>query len=181
MGAIAAIGGLLGLVVRGINRAGLVIAGAAMVFMTLGITFEVIARYFFRSPTRWAFEGSEIALTVAVFLAAGYVLEKERHVRMDLFTGRLSEKWRNSLSLAVYPLGMVFSSMLLIKGYSGVKWSMDLGAGTPILNLPEAFPQAMVPIGGLLLSITFIYRWFQLLAAVRGHGDASQITDMEQH
>lgn len=173
MGVISAVGGFVAQVVRGINQGGLVIAGAAMVFMTLGISYEVVARHFFNAPTRWAFEGSEIALTVSVFLAAGYILERERHVRMDLLTSRLRERGRNALFLAVYPLGLVFSALLLYTGYSGVKWSIDLGARTFIMGIPIAIPQAMVPIGGFLLSITLIYRWFQLLAAVRGRGGAA--------
>lgn len=168
MRAINATGEFLARVVRAVNRGGLVIAGASMVFMTLGITFEVISRHFFNAPTRWAFEGGEIALTVSIFLAAGYILEHERHVRMDLLTGRLKVRVRNILFLFVYPLGLVFALFLLYTGYSAVKWSIDLGARTFILGIPIAIPQAVVPIGGFLLSITFIYRWFQLLAAVRG-------------
>jgi TRAP-type C4-dicarboxylate transport system permease small subunit len=164
------VGEFLARVVLALNRAGLVLAGAAMVFMALGITFEVVSRHFFNAPTKWAFEGGEIALTVSVFLAAGFILERERHVRMDLLTGRLREKVRNVLFLAVYPLGLVFSLLLFSTGVSGVKWSLDLGARTFIMGIPIAIPQAMVPIGGFLLSITFIYRWFQLLAAVRGRG-----------
>ncbi len=172
MGVISAVGDFLARVVRAINRGGLVIAGAGMVFMALGVSYEVVSRHFFNAPTKWVFEGGEIALTVSVFLAAGYILERDRHVRMDLLTGRLREKVRNTLFLVVYPLGLAFSLLLLSTGYSGMKWSIDLGARTFIMGIPIAIPQALVPIGGFLLSITFIYRWFQLLAVIRGRGAA---------
>ncbi len=180
MGVISAVGEFLARAVRTLNRAGAVIAGAAMVFMALGVSYEVVSRHFFNAPTKWVFEGGEIALTVSVFLAAGYILERERHVRMDLLTGRLREKVRNTLFLAVYPMGLAFSLLLLSTGYSGVKWSIDLGARTFIMGIPIAIPQAMVPIGGFLLSITFIYRWFQLLAAVRGR-DSTAPSEPGQH
>lgn len=172
MSFVSTTGGVLGRVVRVMNRAGLVLACGALVFQTLSISYEVVARYFFNSPTKWAFEGSQIALAFSIFLAAGYILERERHVRMDLLTGRLKEKARSALFLAVYPMGLAYAAVIFYSSVLGVKWSLDIGARTVVLGLPRAFPGSVLAAGGLLLCLSFALRWVQLLLVVLGRGSA---------
>lgn len=67
-------------------RLSLRIAGAAALFLTLVMLFEVVARYGFGRPTLWSGEVVGL-LNLALFLfAAGPALLADRHARVDFLT-----------------------------------------------------------------------------------------------
>src|SRR5687767_9672956 len=56
-----------------------------MLFLVATITYEVVARYFFRAPTVWVYESSTMANGSAFMLGCAYALYKGAHVRTDIF------------------------------------------------------------------------------------------------
>ena len=63
---------------------------AAGLFFVIGgmITYEVIARYVFVSPTIWAEELSRFIQIWATYLAAAYVLRHRHLITIDMLTSR---------------------------------------------------------------------------------------------
>lgn len=84
-----------------------------MLFLVLSITYEVVARYFFRAPTVWVFESSSMANGSAFMLGCAYALYKGAHVRTDIFWDNYSERTKGIVDLVSYLL-LFFPVMITI-------------------------------------------------------------------
>ena len=73
-----------------------------MLFLVLSITYEVVARYFFRSPTVWVFESSTMANGSAFMLGCAYALYKGARVRTDIFWDNYFERMKGIIDLVSY-------------------------------------------------------------------------------
>ena len=56
------------------------------------VSYEVVMRYFFNSPTLWAWDVNIQLFAIMVFLGGGYALMQNGHVRVDLWYGKLSTR-----------------------------------------------------------------------------------------
>src|SRR5262245_34957148 len=92
-------------IIRGIDRfsdlTGRLIA-LAMIFLVAIISYEVVARYFFRAPTAWVFESSYMANGAAFMLGCAYALLKGAHVRTDIFWDTYSERKKGTIDFCSY-------------------------------------------------------------------------------
>lgn len=88
-----------------------------MLFLVLSITYEVVARYFFRSPTIWVFESSTMANGSAFMLGCAYALYKGAHVRTDIFWDNYSERTKGIIDLISY-LVLFFPVMIIMMSIS---------------------------------------------------------------
>ena len=68
-----------------------------IIVLVLGISYEVVMRYLFNSPTSWAFDLSFILYGALFMMAGAYTLAKGEHVRGDF----LYQKWRPSTQAKV--------------------------------------------------------------------------------
>lgn len=84
-----------------------------MLFLVLSITYEVVARYFFRAPTVWVFESSTMANGSAFMLGCAYALYKGAHVRTDIFWDNYSERTKGIIDLISY-LVLFFPVMITL-------------------------------------------------------------------
>jgi TRAP-type mannitol/chloroaromatic compound transport system permease small subunit len=73
-----------------------------MLFLVLSISYEVVARYFFRSPTVWVFESSSMANGSAFMLGCAYALYKGAHVRTDIFWDNYPQRTKGIIDLISY-------------------------------------------------------------------------------
>ena len=65
-------------------------------------SYEVVMRYFFRSPTIWAWDINVQVLAVLLFFGGGYVLFHDGHVRVDVIYARLPERWKAILDMITF-------------------------------------------------------------------------------
>ena len=68
-----------------------------IIVLVLCISYEVVMRYLFNSPTSWAFDLSFILYGALFMMAGAYTLAKGEHVRRDF----LYQKWRPSTQAKV--------------------------------------------------------------------------------
>lgn len=88
----------LGLVNEAVGR---VIAILAILFAAI-IVFDVIMRYAFNDPTRWAFDVTKQMFGFYFILLGGYALRQQSHVRVDLLTETLRHGTRRWVEAAGY-------------------------------------------------------------------------------
>lgn len=132
--------------------------------MALWVTYEVIVRYLFVSPTSWAVDLAEYALIWSTFLAAPWVLQRSGHVSIDLLTSHLSPRARRSLEIATALAGAVVCA--LFAWYSAATVIEFFVRGSTIDRLwpvPRYLPFVPIPLGTLLLAIEFLRRAFRTL------------------
>jgi TRAP-type mannitol/chloroaromatic compound transport system permease small subunit len=82
-----------------------------MLYLVATITYEVVARYFFRSPTVWVYESSTMANGSAFMLGCAYALYKGAHVRTDIFWDNYSERTKGIVDLVSYVV-LFFPAMI---------------------------------------------------------------------
>jgi TRAP-type mannitol/chloroaromatic compound transport system permease small subunit len=63
------------------------------------VSFEVLMRYLFNSPTSWAFEMTVFLYGVHFMLALGHCHKHNGHVAIDVFEARLSPRPRTILRI----------------------------------------------------------------------------------
>jgi TRAP-type mannitol/chloroaromatic compound transport system permease small subunit len=125
-------------------------AGWLVVPLSLAVAYEVVARYAFNAPTRWASTVTYMLYGSQFMLAAAYTLLKDGHIRTDVFYARWSPRTRAIVDAISYVL-FFFPGMLLIL-YAGtvearLAWEIGERAG----RWP-AYPfKAVIPVTALLL------------------------------
>lgn len=86
------------------------------------VCFDVLMRYFFNSPTVWAFELAQILGSTAYLLSWGEVERVNMHLRVDVFYTHCSPRWQAIIdiagtTIAWYPVFIVYMIV-------GTKWAI---------------------------------------------------------
>ena len=74
----------------------------AIIILVFGISYEVIMRYLFNSPTSWAFDMSFILYGALFMMAGAYTLSKGEHVRGDFMYQRWNPTTQAKVDLILY-------------------------------------------------------------------------------
>lgn len=144
--------------------------GWLIMLMTLGVSYEVLVRYVFNSPTPWSLDVSFIMYGTMFMMAGAYTLSRNGHVRGDFIYRTWPVRWQARIDLILYIL-FFFPGVtaLIVSGwkYSSRSWgyaevSINSPAGIPIYQ----FKSVMVA-AGLLLFIQGIAQVFRCLIAIR--------------
>lgn len=72
--------------------------------LMLTMTYEVVMRYVFRSPTMWSYDVTYLLNSIPVVFGLAWVYKVRGHVKVDILYNRYSEKVRNIMDLIVVPL-----------------------------------------------------------------------------
>lgn len=70
------------------------VAMALLVVMVCAMLYEVFMRYVVGRPTEWAFDISYMLNGALFYLAAGYAMRHNAHVRIDFLSSLLPELWQ---------------------------------------------------------------------------------------
>lgn len=140
-------------VIRGAGLTG----GALILLTALFTTYEVVMRYFFRSPTTWVMEISIYVTLSGTFLSLAYVLWEKAHVKVDFVTNYLSGKTLVILEIFTSFLAILYCGVMAWEGGKMALTSYLRGEVSPtVLNVPIVIPQVFIPLGSALLALQFI-------------------------
>ncbi len=135
------------------------LVAVAIVFVTAGISLDVIARSFGSSPVPWMLEATEYCLFLATFLGAPWVLHLGEHVRIDMLVDKLPPAAARGVEIAMNVLGLAVSAVLL--RYSAAVALNARADGAQVIKeliFPEWWIFAVVVFSSLLLCIEFAVR-----------------------
>ena len=129
-----------------------ILAAILLCCMMLIVCLGILARYFLGHPLFWVTGISEALLLYVTFLAATWVLRREKHVKMDLLINRLNAKHQACLNVITSTI-FAFSCLVVIWYSVRVTWShYQLGKYTQdIMRMPYAALLVIIPIGTALL------------------------------
>src|SRR5690625_1974256 len=104
---------------------GRLVSCVAIIF-TFVIIMDVVMRYVFHAPTRWAFDVTKQMYGFYFILLGGYALKHKAHVRVDLLIERCSPAVQKVLDLLGYlvfffPFAWVF--MVRTHAFAMRSWS----------------------------------------------------------
>ena len=167
--------------VHWLAHVGIALAAIALLASMAMIVYSVVMRYLLNQPIPWVDEMVGYLLVACVMLAAADALRQGEHIAVDIVTERLSargKRWTAVLGLLAVALSAL---LLLVEGWDMVAFSRMVGLlSNGYLAVPMWIPQALVPVGALLLLLAAIAA---LGAAWRGdavaHHDPMQPSGIE--
>ena len=131
-----------------------------LILMMVLITYDVVMRYFFRSPSTWIDDFISLYLIIYVtMLPSAWILLKGEHVSVEVFVGRLSPAARRRTTFITEILCLIYSLVLTWQG--GLYAWRELSHQTtfPTTAYLPVWPAAMVIfVGGVLLSFAAIMK-----------------------
>ena len=125
------------------------------------ISFDVFLRYLFNFSTASLYELEWHLFAIIFLLGSAYTLQKNEHVRVDVFYNKLSEKNKNIIDLAgdivfllPFSLAIIYTSIPFVEdSFRILESSPDPG------GLPYRFIiKSIIPIAFLLLALQGIIR-----------------------
>jgi len=132
--------------------------------MMLVITYEVVLRYFFRSPTVWAFDTAIFMFGYIGLIAGAYALKHGAHVNVDVFYVRLSPRGQAVIDSITLPLVLFFLILVLIQGGEAALDGIARGIRRPTeWGPPLGHFMLMIPIGAGLLILQAAANWIRAL------------------
>lgn len=140
--------------IDGLNEiVGRIVAVVAIVFAAI-IIFDVVMRYAFSEPTRWAFDVSKQLFGFYFVLLGGYALRHGAHVRVDILTEQFGRMARKAVDLTGYVIFFFpFAWVFLTRSWEFASRSWSQGEVTYGAIQMPVYPlkMAMCVASGLLL------------------------------
>ncbi len=138
--------------------------------MTIAVTWEVVARHFFRAPTIWAFDVTYMLYGTHFMLGTAYTLMRVGHVRTDM----LYQGWsirRQHIVDAIGYFFFFFPAMIFLFyfGWQEAYHAWTIGETSDASPWrPIVYPfKAVIPLTALLLLVQGVAELLKNLYAIR--------------
>lgn len=156
----------IGKTIDRLSRLSAIIASVLFVVAGAMLTYEVVARYYFIKPTRWAAELSQMCLIWGSLLAMAWLLRQRNHIQVDAVVRLLPAPVTRVLDSLVMIIIAVFSGITAWYGFLIFHDSFVRGRTTgSLLDLPIWITELAIPVGFVMLLVQ------ALLELIRLHGD----------
>lgn len=130
-----------------------------IVFVLISVCLGVFMRYFLKNPQGWVVQTSQYSLVFVTFLAAAWVLRREKHVTMDLLTNWLSPGKKAVFGMVTSTVGALvcliityYSLLVTIDHFRRKIYDMQ------VIEVPLGPMFAVMTLGCLTLFIQFLRR-----------------------
>ena len=157
----------------GINRisewSGLV-AALVVIPLVLALTYEVVSRYFFGSPTIWAYELSYFMTGTILMLGLSYALKHKQHVNVDVLHSLLPPRGRALVDLIGYTalLAVCIPFTAQVAGYAlQAFWSGEVSGSSAWSPVIWPF-RSIWAVGLVLFCLQLLSEIIQAIAIVVG-------------
>jgi len=154
-----------------------------IMFMALGIGYEVVVRYIFHAPTSWAFDMSYITYGTLFMMGGAYTLSRGGHVRGDFVYRLWKTRTQGKVELVLYFL-FFFPGViaLIISGwkYASRSWGyMEISVNSPA-GIPIYQFKTVIVAAGILLFIQGIAQVFRCIICIRTGEWVQAAEDIEE-
>jgi TRAP-type mannitol/chloroaromatic compound transport system permease small subunit len=142
-----------------------------VVALTLVLGYEIIARYAFNSPTKWAFDISYMLGGTFFLFGQAYALRHRRHVRIDILSSRFSTRTQAAVDVICYlvfffPLWI--GMLVYLYPYVMFSWSVQERSMQSYWQ-PLIYPfKTLMPIGLFLLVLQGVADFVRKLMTLLG-------------
>ena len=146
------------------------------VILTCITGYEIVSRYVFDAPTKWAFDLSYMIGGAFFLLGEAYTLKHKNHVRIDLFYSRFSPRgraWVDTIFYLLFFFPLWIGLLYALIPYVAFSWKIGersmQGYWRPVL-----YPfKTVMPIGVLLLLLQGVAEFIRNLMVLLRKGATS--------
>ena len=132
---------------------------------------NAVVRYIFNASSNAWLEAQWYLFAAVFLLCAGYTLLRDEHIRIDIITGRMSDKTRAWIDILggiffLLPAAVLIMSLawpMVVDSYARHELSSDAGG---LLRWPV---KALIPVGFLLLTLQALSELVKRIAFLTGH------------
>lgn len=147
----------LGKYIDQLSRLGGTLAGLTIFGISIIVVFEIIQRELFNESSAWVNEYSMYGLVATGFLGAAFTAQRHRHIHLDVFTSRLSEKTREWLEFVTLFWSILFCVIVSYSAFKMVNTAIEQDMRSmEITRTPLWIPELTVLIGGVLLTLQLL-------------------------
>ncbi|MFN3822478.1 MAG: TRAP transporter small permease subunit [Pseudorhodobacter sp.] len=144
--------------------------GWLIMLMTFGVSYEVLVRYVFNTPTPWSLDVSFIMYGTLFMMGGAYTLSRGGHVRGDFLYRTWAPQRQALVDLVLYIL--FFFPGILALTLAGWKYSSrSWGYSEVSINSPAGIPiyqfKSVMVAAGLLLLIQGLAQVFRCILCMR--------------
>ena len=147
----------------------LIVTGASVVVLIILTFANVICRYIINSPITWCEEVQLWLFVWITFLGAGAAFRSNSHVSIEFLVDRLPHLGQRVIEIIDYILVVAALSFVTYASGLIVQQMEMMGRVTNILHIPYTLIYVAVPIGCLIMivsfTVTFIERMRQSAAS----------------
>jgi C4-dicarboxylate transporter, DctQ subunit len=148
---------------------------AAFLLLMTGVflTWEVLGRYVFNAPTKWASELSELCLLWGVFLGLGRTVQFRENITIEVLYDRLKPGMQRYVDLAALLFVLVFFVFVARYGFELAWDSVKAGTTTgTMVDIPSWWEEAAVPVGCTWAAIQTVV---EIVRAATGRGWSAMV------
>ena len=120
------------------------------------LTAQVISRYVLGHSLSWSEELARYIFIWQIWLGSSYCVQKNRHIRIDIFTHKLPKGAKNVFETFVAIVSIAFLIFLTFKGIKIVQMVSRMGQTSAALKLPMSYVYACIPVSCILMMIRYI-------------------------
>ena len=120
--------------------------------MVLNVTWQVVSRYVFQSPSSFTDELSRYMLIWLGMLGAAYVAGKEEHLAIDILPQKLTGRAKLRLQVFIHLVVIGFVLPVMVLGGGNLVFiTFVLEQKSATLQVPLAYIYSIIPLSGLLI------------------------------
>src|SRR5690606_31721846 len=120
--------------------------------MVVNVTWQVLSRYVFQSPSSFTDELSRYMLIWLGMLGAAYVAGKNDHLAIDILPQKLTGKPKMRLMVFIHIIIIAFVLPVMIMGGGNLVYiTFVLEQKSATLQVPLAYIYSIIPLSGILI------------------------------
>lgn len=124
--------------------------------MVLMVTYQVIARYFFKSPSSVTEVLTRYCFVWLIIISATYMFGQREHINIGVVKDKLPGKAKTVVNIIIECVTIVFAGLIMVFG--GFKITqMNFVQYDSILHIPTGIIYSIIPICGVIIIFYSIY------------------------
>lgn len=124
--------------------------------MVLMVTYQVIARYFFASPSSVTEALTRYSFVWLIIISATYMFGQREHICISVVRDKLPVKAKEIVNILIEIVTIIFAGLVMIFGGFTIS-KMNLLQIDSILNIPTGIIYSIIPICGVIIVFYSIY------------------------
>lgn len=147
---------------QGLDRLLAVVCIVDFIMMVLLTTYQVIVRYFFKSPSSISEVLARYCFVWLILLSVTYVFGQKDHICITFLKDKLTGNGKKMMESLGEVVVILFSALILV--YGGIViTAMNMLQYDSILKIPTGVVYSIIPICGVLIIFYSLYNLITIL------------------